>query len=186
MRENLGQIESRGVALDFELAPQQLARPSTAAISTRMPPSSRGTPATTATGSPRSHAIWLRSTSAPSSPRLGTLSLQSRLSGRHVRRRRQHLSPCTATSASTPTPRTPSTSRLLGSQIDLFAAGENLTGQSIEVSKTPTTTLGQPQPPHRLQPPPRPCRPLTRIFGSRTSCYRTGSPAITKSLSANK
>jgi hypothetical protein len=27
----------------------------------------------------------------------------------------------------------------------VFAAGENLTGQSIEVSKTPTTTLGQPR-----------------------------------------
>jgi hypothetical protein len=34
-------------------------------------------------------------------------------------------------------------SRLLSSQIDLFAAGENLTNRSIEVSKTPTTTLGQ-------------------------------------------
>jgi outer membrane receptor protein involved in Fe transport len=32
-----------------------------------------------------------------------------------------------------------------GSHFTLFAAGENLTGQSVEVSKTPTTTLGQPR-----------------------------------------
>jgi hypothetical protein len=32
-----------------------------------------------------------------------------------------------------------------GSRWTVFAAGENLNGQSIEVSKTPTTTLGQPR-----------------------------------------
>jgi hypothetical protein len=36
-------------------------------------------------------------------------------------------------------------SHTFGARFSLFAAGENLTGQSIEVSKTPTTTLGQPR-----------------------------------------
>ena len=44
VRENLGQIESRGLAVDFELAPRIWLRPaialtSTAAINTRTPPS---------------------------------------------------------------------------------------------------------------------------------------------------
>jgi outer membrane receptor protein involved in Fe transport len=32
-----------------------------------------------------------------------------------------------------------------GSRIEVFAAGENLFDRSIQVSETPTTTLGQPR-----------------------------------------
>jgi hypothetical protein len=35
-------------------------------------------------------------------------------------------------------------SHAFGRRLTLFAAGENLTNRAIEVSKTPTTTLGQP------------------------------------------
>ena len=33
----------------------------------------------------------------------------------------------------------------IGSRLQLFAAGENMLDRQIEVSKTPTTTLGQPR-----------------------------------------
>ena len=58
MRENLGQIESRGVSLDFELAPRS-GSPSTAATSTRTPPS-RAARRISATGFPKSRATWPR------------------------------------------------------------------------------------------------------------------------------
>jgi outer membrane receptor protein involved in Fe transport len=142
MRENLSQIEGRGVSLDYQLSPvrwlilnggHQYAH---AVVS-------RGT---------QDYGKWIPEVARnlatlnlrASRPRLGTLSLQSRLSGRmfdddantyllagyfrfdayawHTFR-----------------------ARPLGSEVDLFAAGENLTGQSIEVSKTPTITLGQPR-----------------------------------------
>jgi outer membrane receptor protein involved in Fe transport len=72
-------------------------------------------------------------------PSLGTLSLQSRMSGRmydddanvyllHSYFRLDAYG-----------------SHNLGSRIEVFAAGENLLDRSIQVSQTPTTTLGQPR-----------------------------------------
>jgi len=74
-----------------------------------------------------------------SKPRLGMLSLQSRLSGHqfdddanqfllHSYFRLDAYG-----------------SHEFGSRLEVFAAGENLFDRSIEVSKTPTTTLGQPR-----------------------------------------
>ncbi len=142
MRENLGQIESRGVSLDYELSPLHWL--------------------TLDGGYQYAHAVvsrgaldygkWIPEVARnlatlnlrASRPRLGTLSLQSRLSGRmfdddantYLLAGYFRLDAYASHTFH---------SRLLGSQIDLFAAGENLTGQSIEVSKTPTTTLGQPR-----------------------------------------
>jgi outer membrane receptor protein involved in Fe transport len=136
MRENLGQIESRGVSLDYELAPRhwivvdggyQYAH---AVVS-------RGT---------QDYGKWIPEVARNLAtlnvrafkPSIGTLSLQSRLSGRmydddenvfllHGFFRLDAYG-----------------SHNFGSRIEVFAAGENLLDRSIQVSETPTTTLGQP------------------------------------------
>jgi outer membrane receptor protein involved in Fe transport len=142
MRENLGQIESRGISLDYELAPRSWL--------------------TVDGGYQYAHAVVSRGTQdlgnwipevarnmatlnlRASRPRLGNISLESRLSGRqfdddanayllHGYFRLDAY----ASHAFGKRPRVP--------QIELFAAGENLFNRSIEVSKTPTTTLGQPR-----------------------------------------
>jgi outer membrane receptor protein involved in Fe transport len=137
MRENLGQIESRGVSLDYELSPRRWL--------------------TLDGGYQYAHAVVSRGTQdlgdwipevarnlatlnlRAFKPALGTLTLQSRLSGRmfdddadtYLLAGYFRIDAYAAHS--------------FGSRFHLFAAGENLTGQSIEVSKTPTTTLGQPR-----------------------------------------
>jgi outer membrane receptor protein involved in Fe transport len=137
MRENLGQIESRGVSLDFEIAPRRWMvfdggyQYAHAVVS-------RGT---------QDYGKWIPEVARnlatldvrASKPKLGTLSLQSRLSG--------HMFDDDAN-----TFLLHSYFRLdaygsheFGSRLELFAAGENLFDRSIEVSKTPTTTLGQPR-----------------------------------------
>jgi outer membrane receptor protein involved in Fe transport len=142
MRENLGQIESRGISLDYELAPRSWL--------------------TVDGGYQYAHAVVSRGTQdlgnwipevarnmatlnlRASQPRLGNISLESRLSGRqfdddanayllHGYFRLDAYASHTFGKR----PRVP--------QIELFAAGENLFNRSIEVSKTPTTTLGQPR-----------------------------------------
>jgi len=140
-RENLGQIESRGFSLDYQLSPlhwlaldggYQYAH----AVVTR------GT-----TGNIQDVGNWIPEVARnlatlnlrASRPRLGTLSLQSRLSGRMFDddANTYLLAGYFRLDAYA--------SHTFRSRFDIFAAGENLTGQSIEVSKTPTTTLGQPR-----------------------------------------
>jgi len=142
MRENLGQMESRGVSLDYQLLPfrwltfdggYQYAH---AVVSRGALDYGKWVPEVA-----RNLATFnLRATGS----RLGTLSLQSRLGGRMFDddANTYLLAGYFRIDAyASHTFRT----RPFGSEIDLFAAGENLTGQSIEVSKTPTTTLGQPR-----------------------------------------
>jgi hypothetical protein len=142
MRENLGQIESRGISLDYELVPRSWL-------------SVDG-------GYQYAHAVVSRGTQDPgnwipevarnmatlnlraSRPSLGTISLQSRLSGRQfdddANSNLLHgyfRLDAYASHKFGKHPRIP--------QIELFAAGENLFNRAIEVSKTPTTTLGQPR-----------------------------------------
>ena len=142
MRENLGQIESRGVSLDYELAPR-----SWLALDG---------------GYQYAHAVvsrgaqdlgnWIPEVARnmatlnlrASHPRLGTISLESRLSGRQfdddANANLLHgyfRLDAYASHNFSKRPRIP--------QIEIFAAGENLFNRSIEVSKTPTTTLGQPR-----------------------------------------
>ncbi len=133
MRENLGQIESRGVSLDFGLEPMAwLAvdggyQYANAAVSRGTEDLGKWIPEVA-----RNMAtLNLRA----ARPRLGTLSLQSRLSGRmydddanqfllHGYFRLDAYG-----------------AHDFGSRFELFAAAENLTDRTIEVSKTPTTTL---------------------------------------------
>jgi outer membrane cobalamin receptor len=136
-RENLGQIESRGVSLDYQLSPlhwltldggYQYAH---AVVS-------RGT---------LDYGKWIPEVARnlatlnlrASRPRFGTLSLQSRLSGR------MYDDDANAYLLAGYFRLDAYAAHTFHSRFDLFAAGENLTGQSIEVSKTPTTTLGQPR-----------------------------------------
>lgn len=137
MRENLGQIESRGVSLDFELTPLHFL--------------------TLDGGYQYAHATVTRGTQdlgnwipevarnlatlnlRASKPKLGLLSLEGRLSGRqfdddantyllHGYFRLDAYA-----------------SHDLGRRWQLFAAGENLLNRQIEVALTPTETLGTPR-----------------------------------------
>ena len=138
-RENLGRIESRGLSLDFELAPQrwlavdggyQYAH----AVVTKGPPEDvvgnwiPNVPHNMATLNVRAFQ-----------PRLGTLSLQSRLIGQQYDNDENTnlLHGFFRVDAYG--------SHSFGKHLDVFAAGENLFDRTIEVAKTPTTTLGQPQ-----------------------------------------
>lgn len=142
MRENLGQIESRGVSLDYELAPHkgltvdggyQYAHATV----------TRGT-----TGNDQDVGNWIPEVPRnmatlnvnAARPRLGVLSLQGRMSGRmwddDANTELLHSFFRLDAYAS---------HDLLNGRLQLFAAGENLFDRSIEVGKTPTTTLGQPR-----------------------------------------
>jgi outer membrane receptor protein involved in Fe transport len=142
MRENLGQIESKGVSVDFELTPwhflsldggYQYAHATV----------TRGTAATGQTDL----GNWIPEVARnlatlnlrASRPKLGLLSLEGRLSGRqfdddantyllHGYFRLDAYA-----------------SHDLGRRWQLFAAGENLLNRQIEVALTPTETLGQPR-----------------------------------------
>lgn len=133
MRENLGQIVSRGISLDFSLMPTswlaadggyQYAH---AVVSRGSQDLGKWIPEVAR----NMGTLNLRAFK----PRLGTLSLQSRLSGRmydddanqfllHGYFRLDAYA-----------------AHNFGSRWQAFAAGENLTDRTIEVSKTPTTTL---------------------------------------------
>ncbi len=137
MRRNLGQIESRGISLDYELAPR-----SWLAVDG---------------GYQYAHAVVSRGTQDLGNwipevarnlatlnlrvfrPSIGTISLQSRLSGR------QFDDDANANLLHGYFRLDAYASHNFGKRFELFAAGENLINRAIEVSKTPTTTLGQPR-----------------------------------------
>lgn len=138
-RENLGQIESRGVAIDFELAPRrwmifdggyQYARATvtdagpTPYLGNWIPEVARNL----ATANLRAFR-----------PKWGALSLQGRLSGRQ-------FDDAANTSLLHGYFRLDAyASHDFGKRLQLFAAGENLFDRDIEVAKTPTTTLAAPR-----------------------------------------
>jgi outer membrane receptor protein involved in Fe transport len=139
-RENLGQIESRGVSLDFTLAPRrwlaldggyQYAHATvtqynleTSLVGNWIPEVARNM----ATLNARAYR-----------QRIGTLNLQGRLSGRQfddaANTALLHGFFRLDTYAS----------RDFGTRFQVFAAGENLLDRQIEVAKTPTTTLSMPR-----------------------------------------
>ena len=143
VRENLGQIESRGVAVDFELAPRMWCAPS---VALHIDGGYQHAHATVSRGS-QDLGNWipevarnmatlnLRATKGM----WGTLSLQSRLSGR------QYDDDANAYLLHGYFRLDAYASRDIGKRVELFAAGENLFDREIEVSKTPTTTLGAPR-----------------------------------------
>jgi outer membrane receptor protein involved in Fe transport len=137
MRENLGQIESRGFSLDYEIVPLRWLA---------MDGGYQYAHATVSRGA-QDYGKWIPEVARnlatlnvrASHAHLGTLSLQSRLSGRmydddantfllHGYFRLDAYA-----------------SHNFGSRLEVFAAGENLFDRAIQVSETPTTTLGQPR-----------------------------------------
>lgn len=136
LRENLGQIESRGVSLDFQLAPLRWLAVDGGYQYSR---------ATVTRGS-QDLGKWIPEVARNLStlnvrafkPRLGTLSLQGHLSGRqfdddlnvYVLHGFFRLDAYA--------------SHELWNHIEVFASGENLLDRTIEVAKTPNTTLGMP------------------------------------------
>jgi len=137
MRENLGQIESKGVSLDYEIAPlrwlavdggYQYAHATVTSggidLGNWIPEVARNL----ATMNVRAFR-----------PRVGTVNLQGRLSGRQFDDAANtfllhgyfRLDAYAAHD--------------FGKRLEFFAAGENVINRQIEDSKTPTTTLGMPR-----------------------------------------
>jgi outer membrane receptor protein involved in Fe transport len=137
MRENLGQIESRGLSLDYELAPLRWLI---------LDGGYQYADATVSYGN-QYLGNWIPEVARnlatlnlrAAGPKLGTLSLQSRLSGRQYddAANQYLLHGYVRLDAYA--------SHDLGKRLQLFAAGENLLNRQIEDSKTPTTTLGMPR-----------------------------------------
>ncbi len=133
-RENLGQIESRGVSVDFEVAPQRWLA---------LDGGYQYAHATVTRGA-QDLGNWIPEVARNMAtlnlrafkPRMGTLSLQSRLSGH------QYDDDANASLLHGYFRLDAYASRDFGSRLELFAAGENLFDRDIEVAKTPTTTLG--------------------------------------------
>ena len=133
MRENLGQIESRGISLDFELAPRRWL-----AVNGGY----QYAHATVTRGS-QDLGNWIPEVARNLAtlnvrafrPRLGTLSLQSRLGGH------QFDDDANANLLHGYFRLDAYASHDIGRHLQLFAAGENLFDRTIEVAKTPTTTL---------------------------------------------
>jgi len=137
MRENLGQIESRGVAVDFETA----LRPWLHADGGYQYANA------TITRGPIDVGNWIPEVPHNMAtlnlrawqPKIGLLSLQSRLSGR------QYDDDANAFLLHGFFQLDAYGSHDLGKRVELFASVENLFDRAIEVSKTPSTTLGQPR-----------------------------------------
>jgi outer membrane cobalamin receptor len=137
MRENLGQIESRGVSLDFGVTPWRRISVD-GGYQYAHAVVSRGT---------QDYGKWIPEVARnlatlnvrATKPRLGTLSFESRLSGR------MYDDDANAYLLHSYFRLDAYGSHDFGSRWEVFAAGENLFDRSIEVSKTPTTTLGQPR-----------------------------------------
>ena len=136
-RENLGQIESKGVSLDFEVAPRHWLS---------LDGGYQYAHAVVSRGS-QDLGNWIPEVARNMAtlnlraikPKVGTLSLQSRLSGR------QFDDDANAFLLHGYFRMDAYASHEFGSHLEIFAAGENLFGRNIEVAKTPTTTLGMPR-----------------------------------------
>ncbi|MFP5226245.1 MAG: TonB-dependent receptor [Acidobacteriota bacterium] len=139
-RENLGQIESRGISLDYAMQPAswinieggyQLAD----ATVTQFAPE----PQLIGNWIPQVARNMATAQVRLSRPRIGILSLQGRLSGRQFDddRNRYLLHSYFRFDAYG--------EHNFGRHLVAFAAGENLFDRSIEVGKTPLTTLGTPR-----------------------------------------
>jgi outer membrane receptor protein involved in Fe transport len=136
-RENLGQIESKGVSLDYELAPlrwlavdggYQYAH---ATVSRGTQDLGNWIPEVARNLATMNVRAWR--------PAIGTLNLQGRLSGR------QFDDDANANLLHGFFRLDAYASHDFGKRFQVFGAGENLLNRQIEVGKTPTTTLGSPR-----------------------------------------
>ena len=137
MRENLGQIESRGVSVDFQLAPRRWLAVNGGYQYARA----------TVTRGAQDLGNWIPEVARNLAtmnvrayrPALGTLNLQGRLSGRQFDNDANQflLHGYFRLDAYA--------SHDFGKRLQVFTAGENLLDRQIEVAKTPTATLAMPR-----------------------------------------
>jgi outer membrane receptor protein involved in Fe transport len=137
LRENLGQIESRGVSLDAEMAPLRWLAVDGGYQYAHA----------TVTKGPQDVGNWIPNVARNMAtlnvrafePRLGTLSLLGRLSGL------QYDNDANTFMLHGYFRLDAYGSHAFGKWFEVFAAGENLFDRTIEVAKTPTTTLARPR-----------------------------------------
>jgi outer membrane receptor protein involved in Fe transport len=140
MRENLGQIQSRGVSIDYELNPARwLAVDGGYQYAHATVTSDAETPALVGNWIPEVARNLATMNVRAYRPTLGTLTLQGRISGH------QYDDDANAYLLHGYFRLDAYGSRDIGSRFRIFAAGENLFDRQIEDSKTPTTTLGMPR-----------------------------------------
>jgi outer membrane receptor protein involved in Fe transport len=146
-RENLGQIESRGVAVDFQLSPRRWLAVDGGYQYALATVTKGYTEAITQGTTVDLTGNWIpevaRNLAALNlrayRPKLGTLSLQSRLSGI------QYDDDANLFMLHGYFRLDAYASHEFGKRMEVFTVGENLFDRQIEVSKTPTTTLAMPR-----------------------------------------
>jgi outer membrane receptor protein involved in Fe transport len=149
VRENLGQIESRGVSFDAETAPvkwlsltggYQYADATVTRFSQQAVTVACGHPETTLIGCRIPQVARNMGTLQArfSYPRIGVLSLQGRMSGS------QYDNDLNTYLLHSYFRLDAYASRAIGRRFEVFATGENLFDRDIEVGRTPTLTLGTP------------------------------------------
>jgi outer membrane receptor protein involved in Fe transport len=138
-RENLGQIESRGVSADLELQPTRWMTIQTGYQHTNATVTKGTGDAPAGNWIPQvahnAATAQLRGYRAS----LGALSIQARISGR------QFDDDANTYLLHSYFKLDAYASHDFGRRIELFASGENLLGREIEVGRTPTLTLGNPR-----------------------------------------
>lgn len=134
-RENLGQIESRGISLDAQLALRSWLE-ADGGYQYAHATVTRG-PVDVGNWIPEVPRNMATLNLRASKPRLGMLSLQSRMSGR------QYNNDANTYMLHGYFRLDAYASHALGSRFEVFAACENLLDRTIEVGMTPTVTLGQ-------------------------------------------
>jgi outer membrane receptor protein involved in Fe transport len=139
MRENLGQIESRGVSIDFELQPTRWMTLQTGYQHTNATVTKGTGDAPAGNWIPQVAHNMATAQLRGYKPKLGAISLQARMSGHQfdddANTYLLHGYFKLDTYAS----------HDFGQRFELFTAGENLFNRQIEVGRTPTLTLGTPR-----------------------------------------
>jgi outer membrane receptor protein involved in Fe transport len=138
-RENLGQIESRGLSVDYQLAPQRWLAIDGGYQYALATVTNEGSTTYLGHWIPEVARNLATANVRASRPAIGTFNLQGRVSGRqfddaantYLLHGYFRLDAYAAHD--------------FGKRFQLFAAGENLLNRQIEVAKTPTTTLAMPR-----------------------------------------
>jgi outer membrane receptor protein involved in Fe transport len=138
-RENLGQIESRGVAVDFQLAPRRWMAIDGGYQHAQATVTDAGGTPYLGNWIPEVARNMATANLRAYRPSIGTFNLQGRLSGR------QYDDAANSAMLHGYFRLDAYASHDFGKRFQIFSAGENLLNRQIEVAKTPTTTLAMPR-----------------------------------------
>ncbi len=139
MRENLGQIESRGISADLELQPTRWMTFQTGYQHANATVTKGTGDAPAGNWIPQVAHNMATAQLRGFTPKLGTLSLQGRISGH------QFDDDANAYLLHGYFKLDAYASHNFGNRFELFTSGENLFNRAIEVGRTPTLTLGTPR-----------------------------------------